>query len=310
MNSLGRRATRRAGAAALALFGIVTLSFLLIHFIPGDPIDAMLGEQASAIDREALRAQLGLDRPLSEQYARFWLGLARLDLGRSLAGGRPVAAQILERAPATAELAFASMGLALAFGVPLGAASAFRRGGWLDRATVVGALAGASIPTFWLGPMLILVLAIKLDWLPVSERGGWAHLALPALTLATGLASVLALATRAATLETLNEDYLTVARAKGVGPWRLCFRHALANAASPILTIAGLQFGAVLTGAAIVETIFDWPGVGDLLFQAIQKRDYPTVQGCVLAIAIAYALVNLAVDAAYGLADPRSRADA
>jgi peptide/nickel transport system permease protein len=298
----------RALAALFGLFGVVTASFLLIRFVPGDPVDAMLGEQASAIDRQALRSELGLDRPLVEQYGRFWLGLARLDLGRSLAGHKRVARMIAARAPATAELALAAMALALGLGVPIGALAAYCRGSWLDRATVGLALVGASIPTFWLGPTLILAFSIKLNLFPVGERGGLARLALPALTLALGMASALALATRAAALETLHEDYLTVARAKGAGPWRILFRHALANAASPILTVAGLQFGAVLTGVAIVEAIFDWPGLGDLLFQAIQKRDYPTAQGCVLAIAATYVIVNLAIDSLYGLADPRSRA--
>jgi peptide/nickel transport system permease protein len=215
---------------------------------------------------------------------------------------------IAARLPATAELALAAMALALALGVPLGALTAAASGSWFDRLVSGGALVGVSMPTFWLGPSLILLFAVKLDWFPVSERGGLWHLALPALTLATGLAAVLTIATRAAVLETLREDYLRVAKAKGAGPLRLLFKHALANASSPLLTVVGLQFGATLTGAAIVETIFDWPGLGDLLFQAIQKRDYPTVQGTVLIIAVIYVAVNLAIDLGYGLVDPRARA--
>lgn len=298
---------RRVLLTIPVLLGVSTLTFFLLHMIPGDPVDIMLGDQAAAVDKAALRSELGLDRALSEQYVNFLMGLPRLDLGKSLHSKRPVADEIFERLPATIELSFAAMALAILIGVPTGVWAATRQGRWLDRLVMGGSVLGLSVPSFWLGPMLILVFAIQLDFLPVSERGGLDHLVLPSLTLSIGLTAVLAQMTRASVLTVLREDYIRTARAKGASPLRLYFRHALQNALMPLITVVGLQFGALLTGTVIIETIFDWPGVGTLLYQAIQQRNYPVVQGCVLLIAFIYVLVNFITDLAYSWADPQVR---
>jgi ABC-type dipeptide/oligopeptide/nickel transport system permease component len=289
------------------LLGVATLVFALIHFIPGDPAQAMLGEAASQADVEQLREALGLDRPLLEQYGAFLRGVATGDLGTSLRTGLPVTSQMLERMPATIELAGAAMLVAICVSIPLGIAAAIRRGTAVDHASMTLALAGVSIPNFWLGPLLALVFAVELGWLPVSGRGGLEHLVLPAITLGTGLAAILARMTRATLLEELREPYVQAARARGVSRFRAVMRHAFRNSLIPVVTIIGLQFGAVLTGAVITETIFAWPGIGRLLIQSIGFRDYPLVQGCILLIAVAYVLVNLLTDLLYGVLDPRIR---
>lgn len=298
---------KRLLSALPVLFGVVTLTFLLLHFVPGDPVDLMLGDQASIADRESLRRELGLDRPLPAQYASYLRGVLSLDFGRSLHSRRPVFDEIAERVPATVELTFAAIFLALAFGVPLGVVAAVRRGGWLDRGVLFAGLAGMSLPGIWLGPMLILIFAIHLDWFPVSERGGIENLVLPAVSLAFALGAVLMRMTRASMLEVLKEDYVGLARAKGLSPFKIYFKHALANALIPIITVVGLQFGALLTGTVITETIFDWPGIGTLFFRAIRLRDYTLVQGCVLFIALTYVFVNLLTDLAYAWANPKIR---
>lgn len=303
---------RRCLLAIPVLIGVSALSFGLLHFVPGDPVEIMLGDQANTGDKEALRRELGLDRPLGEQMASYFSGLTRLDLGRSLQSRRPVADEIAERIPATIELTLMAMAIALFIGIPFGVLAAVGRSSasrhtWIDRAATAFGLIGMSTPGFWLGPMLILLFAIQLDWLPVSERGGLEHAVLPALTLSFGLAAILTQVTRASMLEVVREEFVTVARAKGASPIRLWFKHALANAMMPIITIIGLQFGALLTGTVIVETIFDWPGVGTLLFQSIQQRNYPLVQGCVLFIAFTYVGVNLLTDLAYAVANPKVR---
>lgn len=298
---------RRILLALPVLIGVSALSFSLLHFVPGDPVDIMLGDQASAADKTLLRKELGLDRPFTTQMAGFFTGLVQLDLGKSLGSRRPVAEEIAERIPATFELTLVAMLIALSVGIPLGVLAAVFRGTIIERGAMLFGLIGMSTPGFWLGPMLILFFAIKLDWLPVSERGGFEHAILPALTLSLGLAAILTQVTRASMLEVVREDFINVARAKGAGPTRLWFKHALANAMMPIITIIGLQFGALLTGTVIVETIFDWPGVGTLLFQSIQQRNYPLVQGCVLFIAFTYVAVNLLTDLAYAAANPKVR---
>lgn len=298
---------RRLMLALPVLFGVSLLSFSLLHFVPGDPVDVMLGDQATVADKAALRHDLGLDRPFGEQLGGFYTGLFRLDLGRSLVSKRPVIEDIATRAPATFELTVVAMIIALLVGIPLGVLAAVYRHGIFERLSLAYGLIGMSTPGFWLGPMLILFFAIKLDWLPVSERGGFEHVVLPALTLAFGLSAILAQVTRASMIEVVKEDYINVARAKGSSPARLWFKHALANAMMPIITIIGLQFGALLTGTVIVETVFDWPGIGTLLFQAIQSRNYPLVQGCVLFIAFTYVAVNLITDLAYAAANPKVR---
>jgi peptide/nickel transport system permease protein len=302
-----RFVARRLALTIPVLLGVATLVFALIHLIPGDPAQAMLGEAAPQADVDALRRQLGLDRPLLEQYGDFLAGAITGDLGTSLRTGTPVSAQIAERLPATFELALAAMLVAIALALPLGIAAAAWRGTLVDHAAMTLALAGMSIPNFWLGPLLAIVFAVELGWLPVSGRGGVEHLVLPALSLGFALAAMLARMTRSSVLEELREPYVRAARARGVSRVRALVTHAFRNSLIPVVTIVGLQFGAVLTGAVITETIFSWPGIGRLLIQSIGFRDYPLVQGCILLIAVTYVAVNLMTDLAYGLLDPRIR---
>jgi len=298
---------RRLLLTVPVLAGVATLVFSLIHLVPGDPVEAMLGESAPREDAANLRRQLGLDRPLYVQYAAFIRGAVTGDLGRSLRTGQSVAAAIAERMPATIELAFAAMLFAVVVAVPLGVAAAAGGGTAVDHAATALALVGISVPGFWLGPILALVFAVELGWLPVSGRGTLAHLVLPAMTLGAPLAAVLTRMTRASLLGELREVYVLAARGRGVSHARAVLRHAFRNSLVPLVTIVGLQFGAVLTGAVITETIFAWPGVGRLLIQSITFRDYPLVQGCILLIAIAYVSVNLVTDLVYGFLDPRIR---
>ncbi len=298
---------RRLALTLPVLLGVATLVFSLIHFIPGDPAQAMLGEAAPQADVEELRRRLGLDRPLPEQYGAFLLGLLRGDLGTALRTGQPVTAQILERMPATVELAAAAMLVAICVSIPLGIAAAVRRGTAVDHAAMTLALTGVSVPNFWLGPLLAIVFAVELGWLPVSGRGTPQHLILPAVSLGAALAAILARMTRASMLEELREQYVLAARARGVPRLGAVLRHAFRNSLIPVVTLVGLQFGAVLTGAVITETIFAWPGIGRLLIQSIGFRDYPLVQGCILLIAVTYVGVNLLTDLVYGVLDPRIR---
>ena len=302
-----RFVARRVALTIPVLLGVATLVFSLIHIIPGDPAQAMLGEGAPDADVAALRHQLGLDRPLFEQYVEFLGGLVRGDLGTSLRTGTSVSRQIADRVPATFELALAAMLVAIAFALPLGIAAAAWRGTVIDHVAMTVALAGMSIPNFWLGPLLAIVFAVELGWLPVSGRGGAEHLVLPAISLGLALAAMLARMTRASLLEELREPYVRAARARGISRTRAVIVHAFRNSLIPVVTIIGLQFGAVLTGAVITETIFSWPGIGRLLIQSIGFRDYPLVQGCILLIAVTYVAVNLMTDLAYGLLDPRIR---
>jgi ABC-type dipeptide/oligopeptide/nickel transport system permease component len=304
---VGRFLARRLVLTIPVLLGVATLVFSLIHLIPGDPAQAMLGEAAPQADVEELRHRLGLDRPLFEQYGLFLRGLTKGDLGTSLRTGLPVTDQIVERMPATIELAACAMLVAIAFSMPLGIAAAVRRGTAVDHAAMTVSLVGVSVPNFWLGPLLAIVFAVELGWLPVSGRGTWAHLVLPAVSLGAALAAILARMTRATMLEELREPYVQAARARGVSHSRAVLRHAFRNSLIPIVTLVGLQFGAVLTGAVITETIFAWPGIGRLLIQSIGFRDYPLVQGCILLIALTYVGVNLVTDMLYGVLDPRIR---
>jgi len=300
-----RLALRRLAFTLPTMLAAASLVFLLIHLVPGDPVDVMLGENAQGADREALRRTLGLDRPLTVQYAAFLGGIVTGNLGRSLVSGTPVTELLAARFPATAELTFAALAVAIALALPLGLAAAARPGTWLDRGSVGFALLGVSVPSFWLGPMLIILFAIHLRWLPVSGRGTWAHLVLPAFTLGFGMAAILTRMTRASVLECLGEDYVRTARAKGVGRARILTRHALRNALAPVVTILGLQFGALLAGTVITETIFAWPGLGRLLIDAINQRDYPVAQGCILLIAASFVAANALADVVNGLLDPR-----
>ncbi len=298
---------RRLLLTVPVILGVATLVFLLIHLVPGDPVQAMLGESASPADVAALRGRLGLDDPLLIQYGRYLEGLAVGDLGTSLRTNQRVTTAIAERMPATAELAIASLGVAMLIAIPLGILAAARAGTRVDHAATVAALLGISIPNFWLGPLLAIVFSVELGWLPVSGRGTLANLVLPAITLGAPLAAVLARMTRASVLEELRELYVLAARARGVSRARSILVHAFRNSLIPIVTLVGLQVGMLLTGAVITETIFAWPGVGRLLIQSIGFRDYPLVQGCILLIAVTYVAVNLLTDLAYGLLDPRIR---
>jgi peptide/nickel transport system permease protein len=289
------------------LLGVATLVFSLIHLVPGDPVQAMLGDSATPQDVADVRARLGLDKPLPVQYGKFLSNVSRGDLGMSLRTNQPVTAAIAERMPATFELALAAMAVATAVALPLGIVAAVRAGTLADYGATTLALVGISIPNFWLGPLMAIVFSISLGWLPVSGRGSAAHLILPAITLGAPLAAVLARMTRASVIEELRELYVLAARARGVSRLRAVVRHAFRNSLIPIVTVLGLQFGAVLTGAVITETIFAWPGVGRLLIQSISFRDYPMVQGCILLIAVTYVAMNLLTDLVYGLLDPRIR---
>lgn len=300
---------RRLLLTVPVLLGVATLVFSLIHLVPGDPVQAMLGESAAPADVAELRTRLGLDRSLYVQYGSFLQGVATGDLGTSLRTNQPVTAAIADRLPATAQLAVAAMSVAALVAIPIGIFAAVRAGTAVDHALMTLALVGISIPTFWLGPLLAIVFSVMLGWFPVSGIGTPAHLVLPALTLGAPLAAVLARMTRASVLEELREPYVLAARARGASHGRAILRHAFRNSLIPIVTILGLQIGALLTGAVITETIFAWPGVGRLLIQSISFRDYPLVQGCILFIAVTYVLMNLLTDVAYGLLDPRIRYD-
>lgn len=302
-----RYLVRRLLLTIPVLLGVATLVFSLIHLVPGDPAQAMLGDGASAQDIAELRASLGLDRPLLEQYVTFLRHAITGDLGRSFRTGQPVTTMIVERIPATAELAVAAMIVAILIAIPLGVVAAVWRGTAADYGAMTFALAGVSIPNFWLGPLLAIVFAVELGWVPVSGRGTLAHLILPAVSLGLALAAILARMTRASLLEELRELYVRAARARGASRVAAITTHALRNSMIPLLTIVALQFGAVLTGAVITETIFAWPGIGRLLIQSIGFRDYPMVQGCILLIAVTYVTVNLVTDLLYGVLDPRIR---
>jgi peptide/nickel transport system permease protein len=290
-------------------WGVSTLVFLLIHLTPGDPVEVMLGETALPAAREALRRTLHLDRSLPEQYFLFLQGLFTGDLGISLFSRESVSTTILKALPATIELALAGLVVALMIALPLGVLAAVKKDSGLDHGSRFVALLGISIPNFVLGPLLILAFAIQLDWLPVSGRGGFAHLVLPALTMGMALAGILSRMVRASLLEVLGQEYIRAARAKGLSEGRVILRHGLVASLIPVITVVGLQIGALLSGAIITEIIFAWPGLGRLTLQAIQARDYPLVQGCVLMFSFGYVLVNTATDLLYAYVDPRIRYD-
>jgi peptide/nickel transport system permease protein len=300
---------RRLVLTIPVLLGVATLVFALIHLVPGDPAQSMLGDGASAEEVAQLRHALGLDRPLLVQYQAFLTGLMKGDLGTSLRYGTPVTREIRDRLFRTMQLAAAAMAVAILIAIPLGIAAAVFRGTAIDYAAMTVALAGISMPNFWLGPLLAIVFAVYLGWLPVAGTGSVWHIVLPSITLGAALAAILARMTRASLLEELRELYVLAARARGLSRLRAVVRHAFRNSLIPVVTIIGLQFGAVLTGTIITETIFAWPGVGRLLIQAINFRDYPLVQGCILFISLTYVMMNLLTDLTYGLLDPRIRYD-
>jgi len=296
---------KRLISAVFVLFGISTLVFLLIHLVPGDPIEVMLGETARPADREALRHALGLDLPIFQQWWEYLKGIARFDLGESLHSKQAVSQLLLERLPATVILSVASLFIAIVMALPLGILAAVYKDSIWDRLAMVSAMFGVSVPNFVMGPLLILVFALWLGWVPVSGKEGLSSLILPALTLGSALAAILSRMIRASMLEVLQEDYIRAARARGLSEFRVLVLHALRNAALPVITILGMQLGALLAGAVITETIFSWPGIGQLMIDSIQKRDYPVVQACVLLISFTYVLVNLMTDVTYTSLDPR-----
>ena len=290
-----------------ALWLIVTMVFMLAHIVPGDPVQQMLGEGARAEDLQQMRHSLGLDVPVLTQYRHYLAGVVRGDLGESFRFQEPVTRVVLSHYPATLELAIVALLVCLAIGIPAGLLAAEKRATSTDRAVGVFTLLGLSVPSFALGPVLILVFSVILGWLPVSGRGGPLHLILPAITLGAALAAILTRMVRISVIEELSSDYVRTARAKGLSPSAVLFRHAFRNALIPILTILGLQFGTLLAGTIVTETIFSWPGIGRLTVQAIGARDYPLLQGCIILIAVSYVFVNLLTDAVYALVDPRVR---
>ena len=312
-----RYVVRRLLLLIPVLLGVSVIIFMVLHLAPGDPAEIMLGSQATQADLERLRAELGLTQPLHVQYVH-WLGLvARGDLGRSIWMKRPVLGEVLTRFKATLVLTGAALLLSTAGGLALGITSAIRPNSALDRLSAVASLFGASMPVFWLGIVLMVIFALWLGWLPASGMfapyGGGdlrdllLHLALPAVTLAAASVTIIARLTRSTMLETLGQDYIRTARAKGVVERAVVLRHGLKNALIPIVTVVGVQAGYLLGGAVLTETVFAWPGVGTLMVQGILARDFPLVQGCVLVVALSFVVINLAVDLLYAWLDPRIR---
>ncbi len=306
------RALRRLVYTLPVLWLVVTIVFLLIHLVPGDPIAQMLGEGATASDISVLRHSYGFDQPLPVQYMHYLRGVSHADLGKSLRLRDSVTHLIAQRYPYTVALSASALLIGLLLAIPAGVWSATHQGRWQDRATGVVSLAGLSFPNFALGPILIILFSIQLGWLPVSGSGSgigfFTHLILPAVTLGSGLAALLTRMVRTAMLEELDQDYIRTARAKGLPERTIVYRHALRNAFVPVLTVIGLQFGSLLAGAIVTETIFSLPGIGRLTLSAISNRDYALVQGCILAIGLTYVAVNLLTDLAYTIANPRMRA--
>ena len=288
------------------LFGVTVIVFGIMVLTPGDPAILMLGENAPQEDLAALRERLGLNEPIYVQYG-IWLGsIVQFDFGRSIRSGRPVTDEIVARLPATVELALLATLLAIAVGVPLGVISATRPNSAVDHTATVVAFTGLAMPVFWQGLIMILLFALVLGWFPPSGRlGGWEYYVLPTITLGTSAIAAITRMTRATMLETLSQDYVRTARSKGVRQRSITYRHALRNAMIPIVTVIGLQFGALLSGAVITETIFSWPGIGRLAIDAIRSKDFPVVQGVVMVFALMYAFVNLVTDVLYAYLDPR-----
>ena len=300
---------RRIVSSLTAVFGVSVLVFLLMHLIPGDPVDNLLGERADAIDKAEMRRCMDLDQPLVIQFGRFLKNVGDGTLGRTCPDRRrTVASMIAEALPATMQLATAAMVVALILALPLGIIAALRPRSALDATATAISLAGISMPAMWLGPLLLSIFYVGLQWLPgPADQNGLASLILPSIMLGTHLMAMLARMTRSSLLEVLGEDYVRTARAKGLSSTAVVLRHALRNALVPVITVAGIQFGSLLAGAVVTEKVFARPGIGTLLLEAISQRDYRVVQGCTLVIAISYVTVNLFVDLAYGLADPRIR---
>jgi len=307
-----RYALQRLLFAVPVLFGVSVLTFLMLHLVPGDPVAAMFigqGGGAKAEQMETVREQLGLNDPLPVQYVTYMKNVFQGDLGRSIRTNEPVAEMITRNFPPTMQLTLASMGLAIVLGVTLGVIAAINRGKIVDNLVMLVALAGVSMPSFWLGLLLISLFSIWLGWFPIIGGSGWRGLALPAFALGFAAAAIIARMVRSSLLEVLGENYIVTARAKGIGEGLVIVRHALRNAAIPVLTIVGLQFGGLLAGAVVVEQVFSRQGIGRMLVSALQSRDFPVAQGGVLFVAVVYVLVNLGVDLLYGVVDPRISVD-
>ena len=302
-----RFVVRRLISLAPVALGVATLTFALIHLVPGDPVIAMLGENAAPADIEGLRHQLGLDRPLLVQYAGYLEGLIHANLGRSISYREPVRDLIVARFPATLELAAGGLAVAVLIAFPLGLIAGARPGGAADLGAMGFAILGISVPHLYLGPLLMIIFSLELGWLPLTGRDGIAHLILPSITLGTALAAVLARMLRQSLIQIRDADFMRTARSKGLGQFHALLSHGLRNALTPVVSLLGLEAGALLTGSIITETIFSWPGMGRLMIEAIGARDYPLAQGCVLVFALTYVLVNVLTDVSYSLIDPRVR---
>ena len=289
------------------IFGVLLLTFVLVHSIPGDPVEVMLGESATSADREVLRQNLGLDEPLPIQFFQYVAKVAQGDLGVSIHSKKPIVDLLAERLPATIKLAALALMIAISIGVPLGIVAALKVDRWADNLATVLSLTVSAMPHFWLGPLLMMVFALWLGLLPVSGMDANTSIILPALTLGFGLAAILTRMTRASMLEVLHEDFIRTARAKGLPEKTVILKHALRAALLPIVTVLGLQLGSLLAGTVITETVFAWDGIGRLLVESIEKRDYPVTQACVLLIALTYVFVNLLTDIIYTRIDPRVR---
>lgn len=298
---------RRLVALIPVALGVATLTFALIHLVPGDPVSAMLGDYAAPADVARMRHDLKLDLPLWKQYVVFLSGLAHGDLGQSISQHEPVARLIRERYPATLELAGAGLLVAILVAFPLGMIAGADPGGPGDLAAMGFAILGISIPHLYLGPLLMIVFSLDLGWLPLTGRGGFAHLVLPAVTLGTALAAIVARMLRQSLVQVIGADYMRTARGKGLSESAALLRHGLRNALTPVITLLGLEAGALLTGSIVIEMIFSWPGLGRLLITAINNRDYPLVEGCVLTFALSYVVVNMLTDFVYSAVDPRIR---
>jgi peptide/nickel transport system permease protein len=297
---------RLLGVVPIVL-GVVLLTFLLVHAVPGDPVEVMLGESASSADRMQLRADLGLDQPIYVQFGVYLNKLAHGDLGVSIHSKKPIVDLLAERLPATAKLALLALSFAILIGLPLGIVAALKVSQWPDKLANLLSLSISAMPHFWMGPMLMMIFALWLGLLPVSGMESGTAVILPALTLGFGLAAILTRMTRASMLEVLHEDFIRTARAKGLTERAVILRHALRAALLPIVTVLGLQMGSLLAGTVITETVFSWDGIGRLLVESIEKRDYPVTQACVLVVALIYVMVNLATDIIYTKIDPRVR---
>lgn len=302
-------AVRRVLISIPSIFGVILIVFLMVRLAPGDPALLLAGEFATEATVERIRERFGLDRPTHEQFGIFIVNLAQGDLGRSTRTNRMVTSDLRQFFPNTIELAFAAIVIAALIGIPAGIIAAIKQNTWADLVVMFGALIGVSMPVFWFGLLAILYFSVQLGWFPVAGRGTWQHLVLPAFSLGIGSMAIIARMTRSSMLEVLSQDYIRTARAKGVMSKSVVLKHAFRNAMVPVVTVGGLQFGTLMAGAVLTETVFTWPGIGRLLVDSILARDYPVVQGAVLLIAVSFIVINILVDALYAVIDPRIRYD-